>query len=187
LVSADDKQILDWILDPAHTDKGFRSLVEKYQEKLYWHIRRLVLNHEDADDVLQNTFIKVYRNIAGFEGKSSLYTWLYRIAGNESLSFLDQQKRRYAESLDDLSQHPAILRLKSDPWYDGEEAGILLQEAILSLPERQRQVFQLRYHDEMSYKDMSEILETSEGALKASFHHAVKKIQEYVRTRQKDI
>jgi RNA polymerase sigma-70 factor (ECF subfamily) len=89
--------------------------------------------------------------------------------------------------LDDLSQHPAILRLKSDPWYDGEEAGLLLQEAILSLPERQRQVFQLRYHDEMSYKDMSEILETSEGALKASFHHAVKKIQEYVRTRQKDI
>lgn len=182
-----DDEILELLRNSSSLERGFKALVEKYQEKLYWQIRRMVLHHEDADDVLQNTFIKVFRSIQGFEGKSSLYTWLYRIAGNESLTFLEKQKKSQTDSLDDLTHHPAILRLKSDSYYEGDEAGLLLQEAIVSLPEKQRQVFHLRYYDEMSYKDMSETLETSEGALKASFHHAVKKIQEYVKSKRIDV
>lgn len=186
LTKEDDQQILQWLTNPSTLDKGFRCLVEKYQEKLYWQIRRMVLNHDDADDVLQNTFIKIFRNINSFEGKSSLYTWLYRIAGNESLSFLEKQKRQFAESLDDMASHPAILRLQADPYYEGDDVNIILQEAIVSLPEKQRQVFNLRYYDEMPYREMSEVLDTSEGALKSSFHHAVKKIQEYVKSKRKD-
>lgn len=187
VTTEEDRQILEWLSDPNTLNKGFRVLVEKYQEKLYWQIRRMVLNHEDADDVLQNTFIKIFRNIGSFEGKSSLYTWMYRIAGNESLSFLEKQKRQFAESLDELATHPAILRLQADPYYVGDETNQILQRAILTLPEKQRQVFHLRYYDEMPYKEMSELLETSEGALKSSFHHAVKKIQEYVQSSQKNL
>lgn len=187
LKNLSDDEILELLRNSSSLERGFKALVEKYQEKLYWQIRRMVLHHEDADDVLQNTFIKVFRSIQGFEGKSSLYTWLYRIAGNESLTFLEKQKKSQTDSLDDLTHHPAILRLKSDSYYEGDEAGLLLQEAIVSLPEKQRQVFHLRYYDEMSYKDMSETLETSEGALKASFHHAVKKIQEYVKSKRIDV
>ncbi|MBK9270197.1 MAG: RNA polymerase sigma factor [Saprospiraceae bacterium] len=187
MTTEEDRQILEWLSDPNTLNKGFRVLVEKYQEKLYWQIRRMVLNHEDADDVLQNTFIKIFRNIGSFEGKSSLYTWMYRIAGNESLSFLEKQKRQFAESLDELATHPAILRLQADPYYVGDETNQILQRAILTLPEKQRQVFHLRYYDEMPYKEMSELLETSEGALKSSFHHAVKKIQEYVQSSQKNL
>lgn len=178
----EDQSILEWIAAPETLEKGFRALVEKYQQKLYWHIRRMVLIHEDADDVLQNTFIKVYRSIGQFEGKSSLFTWLYRIATNESLSFLEKNKKHQSDGIDEDGENPMINRLAADPYFEGTEIQLRLQEALTRLPEKQKQVFLLRYHDEMSYKDMAEVLQTSEGALKASYHHAVKKIEEYFKT-----
>ncbi len=178
----EDQIILEWISKPESLEKGFRALVEKYQQKLYWHIRRMVLVHEDADDVMQNTFIKVYRSIGQFEGKSSLFTWLYRIATNESLTFLEKNKKYGSDTLEEDGEHPMLQKLEADPFFEGNEIQLRLQEALLRLPEKQKQVFLLRYHDEMSYKDMSEVLQTSEGALKASYHHAVKKIEEYFKT-----
>lgn len=180
----EDQAILDWIGKPETLEKGFKALVDKYQQKLYWHIRRMVLSHDDADDILQNTFIKVYRNIDQFEQKSSLYTWLYRIATNESLTFIERNKKFQYDFVEDQDEHPAISNLKADPYFDGNEIQLRLQEALTRLPERQKQVFLLRYNDEMSYKDMSEVLQTSEGALKASYHHAVKKIEEYFKLKE---
>lgn len=182
LKNTDDRIILEWIAGELTLEKGFRALVEKYQQKLYWHIRRMVLVHEDADDVLQNTFVKVYKSIHQFEGKSSLFTWLYRIATNECLSFLDKNKRYQYDGVDEQSENPAIAQLAADPYFEGNEIQMRLQEALVRLPDKQKQVFLLRYHDEMSYKEMSEILNTSEGALKASYHHAVKKIEEYFKS-----
>jgi RNA polymerase sigma-70 factor (ECF subfamily) len=180
----DDQTILEWIGKAETLEKGFRALVEKYQQKLYWHVRRMVLSHDDADDVLQNTFIKVYRSIDQFEQKSSLYTWLYRIATNESLTFLDKNKKFQYDFVEEQDEHPAISQLKADPYFDGNEIQLRLQEALTRLPEKQKQVFLLRYHDEMSYKDMSDVLQTSEGALKASYHHAVKKIEDYFKQKE---
>jgi len=180
----DDQLIVDWIRTPATADKGFRALLDKYQQKLYWHIRRMVLVHEDADDVLQNTFIKVYRSIDRFEGKSSLYTWLYRIATNECLSFMERNKRHCYDGMDGEGEDGLLNKLQSDPYFDGDAVQLCLQQALATLPDRQKQVFLLRYHDEMSYRDMSEILDTSEGALKASYHHAVKKIGEFFKQRE---
>jgi RNA polymerase sigma-70 factor, ECF subfamily len=152
----------------SHAERGFRLLMETYQERLYWLVRRMVYDHEDANDVLQNCFVKVYRSSHTFEGKSKLYTWLYRIATNEAITFLNKKKQRLANLL------------RADEHFDGDEAQIKLMAAIETLPDKQRQVFNLRYFDEMSYADMSELLGTSEGALKASFHHAVKKIEGFV-------
>ncbi len=180
----EDQLILEWIGNAQSLEKGFKALVEKYQQKLYWHVRRMVLSHDDADDVLQNTFIKVYRSIDQFEQKSSLYTWLYRIATNESLSFIQRNKKFQYDQMEDQEEHPAISNLKADPFFEGNEIQLLLQEAICCLPDKQKQVFLLRYHDEMTYKDMSEILQTSEGALKASYHHAVKKIEEFLKHKE---
>ena len=151
-----------------------------YKERLYWHIRRMVLVHEDADDVLQNTFIKIYRGILQFEGKSKLYTWLYRIATNESISFLQSRARRSSQSIDD-SEGALANRLRADSWFDGDALQQQLREAAAQLPEKQRVVFNLRYYEEMPYEEMSEMLNTSVGALKASFHHAVKKIETHFR------
>jgi len=156
--------------------KGFRLAVERYSSKLYWHIRRLVILHEDADDALQNTFINAWRNIGNFRSESSLYTWLYAIATNESLALINKRKRNASVSLDDVGTYFAN-SVEGDTWFDGDEAQLKLQNAILQLPEKQRVVFNLRYFDEMSYEDMSRVLKTSEGALKASYHHAVKKIE----------
>ncbi|MCJ7447396.1 MAG: RNA polymerase sigma factor [Bacteroidales bacterium] len=156
--------------------KGFRLAVERYSSKLYWHIRRLVILHEDADDVLQNTFINAWRNIGNFRSESSLYTWLYAIATNESLALINKRKRNASVSLDDLGTYFAN-SVEGGTWFDGDEAQLKLQNAILQLPEKQRVVFNLRYFDEMTYEDMSKVLKTSEGALKASYHHAVKKIE----------
>ena len=150
-----------------------------YQERLYWHIRRMVHGHDDANDVLQNCLVKVFRNIGKFEQKSQLYTWLYRIATNEAITFLRKQKKG-ALSLDDEEMHAAN-QLAADSFFDGSKAQRLLQEAIQLLPEKQKQVFNLRYFEEMPYQEMSELLETSPGALKASYHHAVKKIEDYLR------
>ena len=164
----------------SHAESGFRLLMEQYQERLYWQIRRMVFEHEDANDVLQNCFIKVYRSSHTFEGKSKLYTWLYRIATNEAITFLNKKKQRTATPLD-AGESPLANRLRADDHFDGDEAQLKLMAAIETLPDKQRQVFNLRYFDEMNYADMSELLGTSEGALKASFHHAVKKIEGFVR------
>jgi RNA polymerase sigma-70 factor (ECF subfamily) len=178
-----DAHLLELLRQPATRDRGFQVLVDTYGERLYRHIRRLVIRHEDADDVLQNTLIKVFRGIDSFQSASRLYTWLYRIATNEALTFLDRRRRRQALSLEDESSWVAA-QLQADPHFDGNAAQRLLHAAIATLPDKQRVVFNLRYFEEMSYRDMSELLGTSEGALKANFHHATKKVEHYVKQTQ---
>jgi RNA polymerase sigma-70 factor (ECF subfamily) len=160
-------------------NKGFRLVVEKYSSKLYWHIRRLVILHEDADDALQNTFINAWKGIGDFRSESALYTWLYRIATNEALTLINRRKKNSAVSIDDLGSYFENSH-EGDTWFDGDTAQIKLQNAILQLPEKQRIVFNLKYFDEMQYDEMSKVLGTSEGALKASYHHAVKKIEKFL-------
>ncbi|MGA9269344.1 MAG: RNA polymerase sigma factor [Lutimonas sp.] len=162
--------------NPLQREEGFRLLVNVYKKRLYWHIRTLILLHDDADDVLQNTFIKVFKSIDKFRGDSALYTWMFRIATNESLSFLKSRAKKMNLSFE-LVQQERVRNLKSDPYFDGDELELRLQEAILELPEKQQMVFRLKYFQEMKYEEMSEILETSVGALKASYHHAKKKIE----------
>lgn len=175
----DDKELLIQFREPATRERAYTQIIKKYQEKLYWHIRRLVVEHEDANDVLQNMFIKVWRGLENFREDSQLYTWLYRIATNESLSFIEQQKKRSSVSLSD-EESGLSNKLKADQNFDANKLEWKLQLAIQQLPEKQRIVFTLRYYDEMPYERMSEVLETSEGALKASYHHAVKKIEEFI-------
>lgn len=175
-----DEQILALLRDERTFERGFRLLMQQYKQRLYWQIRRMVQTHEDADDVLQNTFIKIYRGILRFEGKSKLHTWLYRIAANETISFLQSKNRHAGASLDEIAAAVAG-RLQADPWFDGDETQRRLQQAVGLLPEKQRAVFVLRYYDEMPYEEMSAVLNTSVGALKASFHHAVKKIETFFR------
>jgi RNA polymerase sigma-70 factor (ECF subfamily) len=170
-----DKEIIRLL--ETDVNRGFRLLVETYSKRLYWHIRRMVILHEDADDALQNTFINAWKNIGNFRNESALYTWLYTIATNESLTLINKRKRNSALSLDDIGSYLAN-SLEGSTWFNGDEAQIKLQNAILQLPEKQRIVFNLRYFDEMPYEEMSKVLGTSEGALKASYHHAVKKIEE---------
>jgi RNA polymerase sigma factor (sigma-70 family) len=157
-------------------NKGFRLVVEKYSAKLYWHIRRLVILHEDADDALQNTFINAWRSIGEFRNESSLYTWLYTIATNEALTIINKRKKNNAVSLDELGDFFAN-SIEGNSWFDGDEAQVKLQNALLTLPEKQRLVFNLKYFDDLTYEEISRITSTSEGALKASYHHAVKKIE----------
>lgn len=172
-----DKEIIQLIKNNQTFDKGFELLIKTYQEKLYWQIRRIVQVHQDADDVLQNTFIKVFKNIKGFRRDASLYTWMYRIATNEALSFIKKRKNNK-----DISDPILALDLlmKSDPYFDENHVSVQLKRAIELLPEKQRIVFNMRYYEEISYKDLSVILETSIGALKASYHHAVKKVEDYL-------
>ncbi|MCU0454856.1 MAG: RNA polymerase sigma factor [Bacteroidales bacterium] len=161
----------------SDVERGFRMLVEAYSKKLYWHIRRLVILHEDADDALQNTFINAWRKLSEFRSESSLYTWLYSIATNEALTIINKRKRDRAVSFEDIGSILAN-SAEGSTWFDGDEAQVKLQNAILKLPEKQRIVFNLRYYEEMPYEEMSRVLKTSEGALKASYHHAVRKIEE---------
>lgn len=151
-------------------------VVEKYSSRLYWHIRRLVILHEDADDALQNTFINAWKSIGEFRNESALYTWLYKIATNEALTLINKRKRNNVVSIEDLGSYFENSH-EGSTWFDGDEAQIKLQNAILQLPDKQRIVFNLKYFDEMTYEEMSKVLGTSEGALKASYHHAVKKIE----------
>ncbi|NND51263.1 MAG: RNA polymerase sigma factor [Flavobacteriaceae bacterium] len=150
-----------------------------YKERLYWHIRKIVYSHDDADDVLQNTFIKVYKNIAKFKGESKLYSWMYRIATNESITHLNQNAKRMQISSEEV-QTQAVNNLQSDVYFEGDAIQLKLQQAIATLPQKQQIVFNMKYFDDLKYKDMSQILETSEGALKASYHLAVKKIETYL-------
>ncbi|SFU55833.1 RNA polymerase sigma-70 factor, ECF subfamily [Pustulibacterium marinum] len=160
-------------------EQAFKQLVSQYKERLYWHVRRIVLDHDDADDVLQNTFIKIFRNIHTFKGDSALYSWMYRIATNEALTFLNQKARKSGISNEEL-QDNLIKNLEADVYFEGEEIQLKLQKAISKLPEKQRLVFNMKYFEEMKYEDMSQILDTSVGALKASYHHAVKKLEDYL-------
>lgn len=160
--------------------KAFEVLIDMYKERLYWHIRGIVLNHDDADDVLQNTFIKVYRNIDGFKGDSKLYSWMYRIATNESLTFLKQKSRKLGVS-DVEYQERLVEKLQADVHFDGDEIQLKLQKAIAILPEKQKLVFNMKYFQELKYQEISTILETSVGGLKASYHLAVKKIEAYLK------
>jgi len=175
----DDKELLFLFKNIESREKAFTGIIKKYQEKLYWHIRRMVVVHEDADDVLQNMFIKVWKGLENFREDSQLYTWLYRIANNESLTHIEQKKRRASVSLSD-DENGLSDQIKADKNFDGQKAEWKLQLAMQKLPEKQRVVFNLRYYDEMPYAEMSLVLETSEGALKASYHHAVKKIEDYI-------
>jgi len=158
---------------------AFNILVKEYQEPLYMHIRKIVISHSDADDVLQNTFLKVWHNIENFRGESSLFTWLYKIATNEAFNYLKKVKRIPLNSPNDEQEY-FMASLKSDEFFSGDDIQHKLQRAILRLPEKQRVVFNMKYFDDIKYKDMAEILGTSVGALKASYHHAVKKIEEYI-------
>ena len=181
-MNIDDKELLQQFKQPALKDSAYTSIVKKYQEKLYWHIRRLVVDHDDANDVLQNMFIKVWNGLENFREDSQLYTWLYRIATNESLTFLDQQKRKYAISLNDVETSLSN-KIKASENFNANRLEWKLQLAIQRLPEKQRAVFNLRYYDEMPYEEMSRVLDTSEGALKASYHHAAKKIEDFILNR----
>lgn len=176
-----ENSLLKRLHDPKMQQAAFAELVKEYSESLYWQIRKIVLGHDDANDVLQNTFIKVWTSIDNFRGDSKLSTWLYRIAINESITFLNKQRTQNNVSMDDTDTF-LLSRLESDDYFDGDEAQLKLQKAILTLPEKQRIVFNMKYFDEMKYEDMSDILETSVGALKASYHHAVKKIEEFLST-----
>ena len=165
------------LADPQTQRKAFEMVVRQYSEQLYWQIRRIVLTHEDADDVLQNTFIKAWGCLDNFRYESKLYTWLYRIAINESLDFIRKQKAAVAVDNDSLT---VANQLMADEYFDGDKAEAKLQEAIAMLPDVQRLVFCMRYYDEVKYSEMSKILKTTEGSLKASYHIAVKKISEYL-------
>lgn len=173
----DDNELVSLLSDPVTRKEGFSALVRQYSEPLYWKIRHVVLNHEDANDVLQNTFIKAWKSLDMFQGKSSMSTWLFRIAINEALDFVRRQKAAESVSADeDLS---VANRLMADEYFDGDRTEALLHEAVSTLPAVQRTVFTMKYFDEMKYSEMSKVLNTSEGALKASYHLAVKKITEY--------
>ena len=175
----DDKDLVFQFKNGTNKELPFTQIIKKYQEKLYWHVRRMVVEHEDANDILQNMFVKVWKNLDNFREDSQLFTWLYRIATNECLTFLQQQKKRSALSLsDDGSQ--LINKIHADKYFDANKLEWKLQLAIQKLPEKQRAVFNLRYYNEMPYQQMSKVLETSEGALKASYHHAVKKIEHFI-------
>lgn len=176
----DERQIISLLSNPETQRKAFETVVRQYGEQLYWQIRRIVLLHDDADDVLQNVFIKAWSNLGSFRSDSKLSTWLYRIAVNESIDFMRRQKNRETVSADD-DESGVVNTLLADRYFDGDEAEALLQQAISRLPDVQRTVFNLRYYDDMKYSEMSKILGTSEGALKASYHIAVKKISEYLR------
>lgn len=178
-VAEKEKQILSKVQDPEQKERVFSALVAEYQERLYWHIRKIVVVHDDADDVLQNTFLKAWRSLKSYRGESGFYTWLYRIATNEALSFLKQKNRNYSDSIDEWGESMGE-RLEADSWFDGDEAQLRLQKALLRLPEKQRLVFNMKYFDEMKYDEISKILQTSVGALKASYHHAVKKLHVYL-------
>lgn len=178
----DEENLVKSLKDPGTREDSYRLLVSTYSRRLYWHIRKIVIDHDDADDVLQNTFIKVFRNMDGFRGDSKLYSWMYRIATNEAVNLLKQKAGKLRVDLYDYQQQ-LVDNLEADAYFDGDAIQLKLQKAIVSLPEKQQLVFRLKYYENMKYEEMSEILDTSVGSLKASYHHARKKIESFM---QKD-
>lgn len=178
----DDALIISKFADERTREEAFGHLLEKYQQKLYWHVRRMVINHDDADDVIQDVFIKIWRNLDKFRKDSQLYTWLYRIATNECITFLNKKKQKQNLSLDDDSSAYLTESLSDSSYFNGDQAQMKLQQAILTLPEKQRLVFNMKYFEDLKYDEISEIVGTSVGALKASYHLAVKKIEQFLTT-----
>jgi len=174
-----EKELIELFKKGHQQDYVFNILVDEYKVRLYWHIRKILVNHEDTDDILQNTFIKAWKGLDNFREDSNLFTWLYRIATNEALSFLRQKKRANFLPWSGVEKNLSET-LESDEYFNGDAIQLKLQKAIFTLPEKQKIVFNMKYFDEMKYEDMSEILKTSVGALKASYHHAVKKIEKYM-------
>jgi RNA polymerase sigma-70 factor (ECF subfamily) len=174
-----DRELLDKIKNPDSRNYGFNLLVRKYQQKLYWHIRKMVIDHDDTDDIMQDVFVKVWHHLDNFRADAQLYTWIYRIATNECLNFLRKKRNRYFLPIHDI-QGELTQKIESGPYIDGNEVQIKLQKALLTLPDKQRLVFNLKYFDELKYEEMAEITGTSIGSLKASYHHAVKKIEEFL-------
>lgn len=177
-MQVEDSVIIEKFSRENTRNEAFNLLLTKYQKKIYWHIRRLVIDHDDADDLVQDVFIKIWKNLANFRSDSQLFTWIYRIATNESITFLNRKKLRNSVSLNDANGMDLAETLADSPYFDGDKAQMKLQKAILSLPEKQRLVFNMKYFDDLKYEEISEILGTSVGALKASFHIAVKKIEQ---------
>lgn len=175
----DEVQLIAQLQSKTNKNEAFKELLNLYKERLYWHIRNIVKSHDDADDVLQNTFIKIFKNIDKFKGDSKLFSWMYRIATNESITFINKKAKQLQISNEELQQL-TINNLASDVYFEGDAIQLKLQKAISKLPEKQQLVFNMKYFEDVKYKDMSEILETSEGALKASYHIAVKKIETYL-------
>lgn len=176
-----EKELLSQLKSTKTQEKAFRELITLYKERLYWHIRKIVISHDDSDDVLQNTFMKIYKNIQSFKGESKLFSWMYRIATNEAITHLNKNAKRL-QITNEAVQECAINNLKADVYFEGDEIQLKLQKAIATLPQKQQLVFNMKYFDNAKYRDMSEILETSEGALKASYHIAVKKIETYLKS-----
>ena len=174
-----DEALVSLFREPERKEFAFTLLVERYKERLYWHLRKLVIDHHDADDLLQETFLNVWRALENFRGEAKLFTWLYRIATNEALRFLEKKRKKFLLPLVDVERQLSE-SLEADSMFQGDAAQQKFQKAILQLPEKQRVVFNLKYYEEMKYEDMAEILNTSVGALKASYHHAVKKIEKYM-------
>jgi RNA polymerase sigma-70 factor (ECF subfamily) len=172
----EENQLIQRLKNIETQENAFRELMSLYKERLYWHIRKIVITHADADDVLQNTFVKVFRNIANFKAESKLYSWIYRIATNEAITFLNKKAKERKIDVNDM-QLQVVENLHADVYFDGDEIQLKLQKAVASLPQKQQLVFNMKYFDDMKYQDISDVLETSVGALKASYHHAVKKIE----------
>ncbi|MFP4845722.1 RNA polymerase sigma factor [Winogradskyella sp. PE311] len=177
----DESEFILRLKDPKSKEAAFRELLKLYKERLYWHIRKIVISHDDADDVLQNTFIKIYRSIDKFKGESQLFSWMYRIATNESITHINKNAKRLQISNEEHKAR-AINNLTADVYFEGDDIQLQLQKAIATLPEKQQLVFNMKYFDDLKYKEMSKILDTSEGALKASYHIAAKKIEAYLRS-----
>ena len=176
----DEQLLVAQLKNPDTQEIAFRNLMTLYKKRLYWHIRKIVLLHDDADDVLQNTFIKVFKNIHNFKEDSKLFSWMYRIATNESITFLTKKAKKQHVDISEL-QHSLADSLENDSYYTGDQIQLLLQKAIATLPQKQQLVFNMKYFEEMKYTEISEILETSVGALKASYFHAVKKVEKYLK------
>jgi len=177
----EEEEFIKQLLDSKTQNVAFQKLLSTYQKPLYNHIRNIVLNHDDTDDVLQNTFVKIFQNLKNFKGESKLFSWMYRIAANEAISFLNQKAKKSGIS-SQIIQDKALDNLRADVYFDGNEIQLKLQQAIATLPEKQQLVFKMKYFEELKYEEISEILGTSVGALKASYHHAVKKIESFLTT-----
>ncbi len=179
-IETDDNELIALFAQANKKNEAFELILKKYQKQTYWHIRRIVIDHDDADDILQNTFIKVWENLSKFREDSKLYTWIYRIATNEALQFLQKKKQNLNTKFDDVANE-LTEKLSAGAYFNGNQIELKLQQAILTLPEKQRIVFNMKYYDDLKYEEMQQVLDTSVGALKASYHHAVKKIEEYLR------